>query len=213
MFLLAEMQGGAAYGQPGCEVTRNDGEAGNGTAASGWTYVDAEYVAGRPTHHVACGGGELWIDADTRLVLRSRGPVRDADLQPVPGAIRTIEVTSLEFGEQPAALFEIVQPSGVAQMSAEDYQCQLQPTGCPPPATPVPAYTPPPGAIVGPLPPLTPLRARNGWIAYSTDGQTPGCHRRHDRKRYLPRPPGRRTDADRRARRRDDAERLPRVLT
>jgi hypothetical protein len=173
VFLLAEMEG-AAYGQPGCEVTRNDGEAGKGTATSGWTYVDAESVAGRPAFHVACGGGELWIDADTRLVLRSRGPVRDANLQPVPGAIRTIEVTSLEFGEQPAALFEIVQPSGVAQLSAEDYQCQLLPTGCPPPATPVPAYTPPPGAIAGPLPPLTPLRAGNGWIAYSTDGQLPG---------------------------------------
>jgi len=83
-------------------------------------------------------------------------------------------VTSLEFGEQPAALFDIVQPSGVAQLSAEDYQCQLLPTGCPPPAAPVPAYTPPPGAIAGPLPPLPPLRAGNGWIAYSTDGQLPG---------------------------------------
>jgi hypothetical protein len=174
VFLLAEMEGGAAYGQPGCEVTRNDGEAGNGTAASGWTYVDAESVAGRPAFHVACGGGELWIDADTRLVLRSRGLVRDANLQPVPGAIRTVEVTSLEFGGQPAALFEIVQPSGVAQLSAEAYQCQLLPTGCPPSATPVPVFTPPPGAIVGPLPPLPPSPVKNGWIAYSTDGQDPG---------------------------------------
>ncbi len=174
VFLLAEMLGGASSGQPGCEVTRNDGEAGKGTSASGWTYVDAEYVAGRPAFHVACGGGDLWIDVQTRLVLRSRGPLRDQALQPLPGASRVIEVTDLAFGEQPAALFEIVQPSGVAQLSAAAYQCQLLPTGCPPPATPVPAYTPPPGAIVGPLPPLAPLRARNGWIAYSTDGQLPG---------------------------------------
>jgi len=174
VFLLAEMLGGAASNQPGCEVTRADGDVGNGSAASGWRYVGVEYVAGRPAHHVTCGGGDLWIDAETRLVLRSRGPVRDANLQPVPDAVRTIEVTSLEFGEQPAALFEIVQPSGVAQLSAEDYQCQLVPTACATPTPTQPAYTPPPSAVQGPLPLLPPSRVKNGWIAYSTDGRDPG---------------------------------------
>ena len=112
-FLVAAMLGGAATGQKGCEVTRNPGEAGNGNAASGWTWVAAEYVIGRPTHHVTCGGGDLWIDVETRLILRSRGPLRDQTLQPVPGVLRTIEVTDLEFGEQPASMFELTQPAGV----------------------------------------------------------------------------------------------------
>ena len=43
----------------------------------GWRYVATEYVIGRPTFHVTCGGGDLWIDVDTRLILRSRGPVRN----------------------------------------------------------------------------------------------------------------------------------------
>ena len=38
---------------PGCEMERDPGEVGNGTAAAGWRYVGLEYVAGRPTHHVA----------------------------------------------------------------------------------------------------------------------------------------------------------------
>ena len=173
VFLLAAMEGGGAGNQPGCGVTRNEGEVGDGTAASAWRYVATEYLIGRPTFHVTCGGGDLWIDVETRLILRSRGPVRNADLQPVPGSSRTIEVTGLEFGAQPVDLFVIAQPAGVALMSSDAYQCQLAPTGC---STPVPTqpYTPPPGAINGPLPSLTPLRARNGWIAYSTDGPGPG---------------------------------------
>jgi hypothetical protein len=174
VFLLAAMEGGAAYNQPGCEVTRNTGDVGNGNAATGWRYVGVEYVAGRPTHHVVCAGGELWIDVETRLVMRSRGPVRDAAFQPVPGSSRTIEVTELEFGEQPAGLFEIAQPAGVARMSSDEYQCQLQPTACSTPSPTRAPYTPPPGAIQGPLPSLPSSRAENGWIAYSTDGQNPG---------------------------------------
>ena len=59
-------------------------------------------------------------------------------------------------------------------MSTEAYQCQTLPTACATPEPTPPAYTPPPGAIKGPLPSLPPSRARNGWIAYSTDGQNPG---------------------------------------
>jgi hypothetical protein len=174
VFLLAEMEGGGAGNQPGCGMTRNQGEIGDGTAASGWTYVATEYVIGRPAFHVACGGGDLWIDVETRLILRSRGPARDASFQPIRGSSRTIEVTALEFGDQPAGLFEIAQPAGVASVSSTAYQCQVDPAVCATPEPAPPAYTPPPGAIPGPLPFLPPSRASNGWIAYSTDGQNPG---------------------------------------
>ena len=55
---------------------RDPSEVGNGTAATGWRYVGVEYVAGRPTHHVACVGElsldiDLWLDIETRLILRS----------------------------------------------------------------------------------------------------------------------------------------------
>jgi len=173
VFLLAEMEGGAADYQHGCGLTRNDGEIGNGTAASGWTYVDAEYVIGRPTFHVSCAGGDLWIDVQTRLILLSEGPARNGSFEPVPGSSRTIAVTDIQFGEQPADLFVIAQPAGVASVSSDGYQCQLLPAAC---ATPEPApseYTPPPGAILAPLPPLGPSRASNGWIAFSTQ---PGFH-------------------------------------
>ena len=168
VFLLAETEGGAAYNQPGCEVTRNQGEIGNGTAATGWTYVATESVIGRPAFHVACGGGDLWIDVETRLILRSRGPARNASLQPVPGSSRTIEVTALEFGEQPATLFNIAQPAGVASVSSESYQCQLVPANCATPEPVPPASSPPPRSAPGPLPSLSPSRASNGWIAFST---------------------------------------------
>ena len=162
------MEGGAADYQHGCGLTRNDGEIGNGTAASGWTYVDAEYVIGRPTFHVSCAGGDLWIDVQTRLILLSEGPARNGSFEPVPGSSRTIAVTDIQFGEQPADLFVIAQPAGVASVSSDAYQCQLLPAAC---ATPEPApseYTPSPGPSLGPLPSLGPSRASNGWIAFST---------------------------------------------
>jgi Tol biopolymer transport system component len=169
VFLLAAMEGGAAYGQPGCEVTRNDGQVGNGTAASGWRYVGLEYVAGRPTHHVACGGGDLWIDVETRLTMRSRGPARNKSPQAVSGTAWTIEVTDLQFGEQPADLFRIAPPEGVASMSSDAYQCQLAPTACASLSPPQPAYTPPPRVIAGPLPSEQVSPFKNGWIAVSAN--------------------------------------------
>jgi Tol biopolymer transport system component len=176
VFLLAEMLGGAAGSQPGCGVTRNEGEVGDGTAASGWTFVGTEYVAGRPTFHVLCGRSDLWIDVETRLILRSRGPgqvaVFPVDGQPFPGAsgaTAMIEVTDLEFGDQPADLFKIAQPAGVAAMSGKAYQCEIYPAACPSLSPPQPAYTPPPRAIQGPLPSLQPSSARNGWIAVSAN--------------------------------------------
>ena len=108
----------SAGGQgPGCEMERDSSEVGNGTAAAGWRYVGLEYVAGRPTHHVTCGGGDLWIDIETRLILRTQGPAVDDAGQPIP--VESTEVTEIAFGEQPAALFE--PPEGVARMSADAY--------------------------------------------------------------------------------------------
>ncbi len=106
---------------PGCEMERDSSEVGNGTAAAGWRYVGLEYVAGRPTHHVACGGGDLWIDIETRLILRTQGPAVDDAGQPIP--VESTEVTEIAFGEQPAALFE--PPEGVARMSEDEYSAYI----------------------------------------------------------------------------------------
>ena len=107
---------------PGCEMERDPSEVGNGTAATGWRYVGAEYVAGRPTHHFACVG-EIWLDIETRLILRTRAPETDDAGQPIPGQFGTREVTEIAFGEQPAALFE--PPEGVAHMTSEAYSAYL----------------------------------------------------------------------------------------
>ncbi len=172
VFLLAETEGGGATAQPGCEMTRNQGEIGNGTAAEGWKYLGPESVLGRPAYHVGCAGGELWIDAETRLILRSQGPSHDKDFQPIPGSVRTIEVTGLAFGEQPPGLFTITPPAGIATMSVEDYQCRLDAATCP--ASPAP-QTPPTVSSGGPMPSRVPSDAHDGWIAYSTDGPDPGA--------------------------------------
>jgi hypothetical protein len=113
---------------PGCEMERDPSAVGNGTAASGWRYVGAEYVAGRPTHHVACVGDlaldiDLWLDVETRLILRTRAPLTDDAGQVIPGQFRTREVTEIAFGEQPAVLFE--PPQGFARISAEAYSTYL----------------------------------------------------------------------------------------
>ena len=101
---------------PGCEMERDPSEVGNDSAAAGWRYVGLDYVAGRPTHHVACAG-DLWIDIETRLILRTQGPAIDDAGQPIP--VEFTEVTEIAFGEQPAALFE--PPDGLARMSADAY--------------------------------------------------------------------------------------------
>jgi hypothetical protein len=107
---------------PGCEMERDQSEVGDGTAATGWSYVGVEYVAGRPTHHFACVG-EIWLDVETRLILRTQAPLTDDSGQPIPGQFGTREVTEIAFGEQPAALFEA--PEGVAHMTSEAYSAYL----------------------------------------------------------------------------------------
>jgi hypothetical protein len=113
---------------PGCEMERDPSGVGSGTAATGWRYVGVEYVAGRPTHHVACVGElsldiDLWLDIETRLILRTREPLSDDAGQPIPGQFGTTEVTEIAFGEQPAALFE--PPEGVTRMSPDAYGAYL----------------------------------------------------------------------------------------
>ena len=95
-------------------------DVGNGNAATGWRYVGLEYVAGRPTHHVACSG-DLWIDIETRLILRTQGPAVDGAGQPIP--VESTEVTEIAFGEQPAVLFQ--PPDGLARWSSEDYKAYI----------------------------------------------------------------------------------------
>ena len=101
---------------PGCEMERDPSDVGNATVAAGWRYIGTEYVAGRPTHHVACVG-DLWIDIETRLILRTQGPAVDDAGQPIP--VEFTEVAEIAFGEQPAELFEA--PEGVTRMSADAY--------------------------------------------------------------------------------------------
>ena len=101
---------------PGCEMERGRGEDGNGTVATGWRYIGLEYVAGRPTHHVACVG-DIWIDIETRLIMRTQGPAVDEAGQPIP--VGSTEVTEIAFGEQSAALFE--PPEGIGRISEDEY--------------------------------------------------------------------------------------------
>jgi hypothetical protein len=113
---------------PGCEMARDQGDAGNANVATGWRYVGVEHVVGRPTHRVACVGElgldiDLWIDIETRLILRSREPLADDAGQAVPGQFETTEVTEIAFGDQRAALFE--RPEGVTRMSADAYGAYL----------------------------------------------------------------------------------------
>ena len=101
-------------------MERDPSEVGNGSAAAGWRYVGLEYVAGRPTHHVACVG-DLWIDIETRLILRTQGPAVDDAGQPIP--VESTEVTEIAFGEQPATLFE--PPEGLARISEDEYSAYI----------------------------------------------------------------------------------------
>ena len=60
-------------------------------------------------------------------ILRVRQPDTDDAGNPIPGAITTTEVTKIEFGEQPAALFAFAPPDGVAAMPLEAYDALCRP--------------------------------------------------------------------------------------
>jgi hypothetical protein len=125
-YIRGVLSGG--YPGPGCEMERDPGEIGDDTVATGWRYVGLENVAGRPTHRVACTGDlgldtEVWIDIETRLILRSREQLADDAGRPIPGQFSTTEVTEIAFGEQPAALFE--PPEGLARISEDEYSAYI----------------------------------------------------------------------------------------
>ena len=72
--------------------------AGDMSASS--TLRDAPHTTSRAS------GARLWLDIETRLILRTRAPETDDAGQPIPGQFGTLEVTEIVFGEQPAVLFE-----------------------------------------------------------------------------------------------------------
>lgn len=126
------------------------------TCASGWQEVGREDVLDRPTRHVRCGTGDLWVDLVTGLPLRlgviSFGVDQAGAYAPIVQT--TLEVVELQFGPQPAALFEL---SGET-IPAATYACEDRyPCGTPAPpgpratAEPLPASPPPAGGPTAPI--------------------------------------------------------------
>lgn len=142
VFVYATMGAAAfgALGRPGCEVAISPGEVYDGTPSRGWQWIGMEEVAGRSAHHVRCDG-DLWIDAETGLTLRSRGPALDAERQPIPGQARTVEATDVVFETPSADLFALQAPAGMATIDAETYGCITSPMCM---ASPAPVVMPPP---------------------------------------------------------------------
>jgi hypothetical protein len=146
VYIIAEIMRESSFTSgPGCDVMQDPNTTGGTNAASGspssqpqgsgWRYVGLEDVAGRPAHHIACVG-DLWIDVETGLILKTSEQLRDDADQPIVGAFRTAEVTQIDFGEQPTALFEMTPPKGVADMTAggpfnctPDLICSERPSG------------------------------------------------------------------------------------
>jgi hypothetical protein len=129
VFVYAAMWGTWPSATAGCELATGPGEEYVGEPGRDWTYVGAETIAGRPAHHVSCGGHDVWIDSDTRLMLRDRS------------AGGTTEVTEIAFGQPAADLFDIRQPEGIAAISEEEfneYECARDPVCS---ATPRPVAT------------------------------------------------------------------------
>ena len=133
VFVYAAMQapwdGGAPV--PGCEVATSPGEEYVAEPGRAWQYVGVETVAGRPTHHISCGGHDRWLDIETRLTLRDQ---TSAGIS---------EVTEIAFGQPPADLFDNRQPEGVALISEEEYSCATDPV-CMASPRPVPTLLPAP---------------------------------------------------------------------
>ena len=125
VFVYAQL-GSATWGggaEPGCEVAISPGEVYSYAPGNAWRYVGLETVAGRPAHQVTCEGrGDLWIDVETRLTLRSQGVRRDEGGWPIAGTVHTVEVGAIAPGLPPASLFEIRRPEGVRALSAEEYE-------------------------------------------------------------------------------------------
>jgi hypothetical protein len=147
VFVYAAL-GGALSGtgkEYGCEVAISPEEVYSYTPGRAWRHLGLETVAGRPAHHVTCDGrGDLWLDVDTQLTLRSQGVRRDRDGWPIPDSLHTIEVTAIELGQPSPSLFEVRRPDGVRALSEEEYQQEqcLRSGGCV--VSNRPLITPPP---------------------------------------------------------------------
>lgn len=106
-----------------------------------WEYLGLEYLIDRPTHHVACGGSEMWLDVETRLPLRS--------IRVQGGSLPTVrfDTTELQVGPQPADLF--VPPTDLRLVTAAEFECASDP-GCQSPRpepTAQPVITPAPASV------------------------------------------------------------------
>ena len=146
VFVYAAMSEGrfGSITEGGCEAAISPEEVYAESPGRRWQYVGLEVIAGRPAHHLECDG-DLWIDVETRLTLKSRGLALDDEFQPVPGVYRTVEATEVVLGHPPAELFELRAPDGVPTIDDETYSCQSDPNcGVPPPTitTPPPAPGP-----------------------------------------------------------------------
>ena len=109
-----------------------------------WRYVGVEAIAGRLAHHLECDG-DVWIDVETRLMLKSRGLAVDEGFYPIPGVYRAVEATEVVFGQPPAELFALRAPDGVPTIDDATYSCATNPqcTASPEPVpTPSPALGP-----------------------------------------------------------------------
>jgi hypothetical protein len=75
------------------------------TCDAGWSRAGVDLVLGRAADHVRCAdsgvGGDFWIDRETHLVVRTQDPTDDRY------GTWVYEITELDFGPQPAGLFEL----------------------------------------------------------------------------------------------------------
>jgi hypothetical protein len=105
-----------------------------------WTYVNLEYLLGRPTHHVACGRSSMWLDVETGI------PMRSERYQEKPYMVSVFVVREFEIGLQPPELFE--PPADLPVVTNAEFRCSTEPSSCagsePPLASDPPMPTPPP---------------------------------------------------------------------
>lgn len=88
-----------------------------------------ESVAGHAASHVRCGDEDLWIDAETGLLLRHERPAGVDEQDP---SASTFEVTLLEYDPGFAAdRFDTTPPAGAEVQTLEEYHALV--VGGPPP--------------------------------------------------------------------------------
>jgi hypothetical protein len=139
----------------------------------GWQYVAQEVMIGRTSHHLKCPlepqsgieapDMELWIDAETYLVLRSESVSMQVDENGRAVGFERMPniVVALEVGPQPPELFDFSAPDGFEPVTAAEYYC-LQ--GVPDPATVdcAEASAPPPERSLPPIPDPVPAPDQGG---------------------------------------------------